>query len=303
MEKAAELMLLMFFVLNGLIFFAGRWFAQRSLAPINRLIAQIKQITVQNLHVRVYDGKGKDEIAELAQNVNRLLVHLQSSFELQQGFVSNASHELRTPVTSIIGEIEVSLNYERTSVEYQQVLNSVLYESERLNNTITRLMELAQADFEYSRAKLSTVMIDELIWELHAFWIKKLGQGKFLLDIQHLPDDAGMLSILANKSLLTIAFNNIIDNAFKFSNNQPVKYILNADEDCINIIIEDSGVGVPDVDAEMIFDSFYRSPNGRTYSGTGVGLYVIQKIIQSFKGKINMLSTEGKGTTFKTSKF
>lgn len=298
LQDLVEIMISLFIVLNGILFFVGRWFAQQSLSPINDVVSQMQRITASNLHLRVNEGNGRDEISELAQNFNRLLSHLQNAFELQQTFVANASHELRTPVTSIIGEIEVSLNKLRSPGDYQQTLHSVLTDAGRLKETIASLMELAQADMQYTQAKLSPVQIDELLWELYAEWTERMGDKMLLLNIQHLPDDQQHLFIAANKSLLTIALNNIIGNAFKFSNNQPVTCNLYVDDALIRIEVIDKGIGIPAEDTERIFSSFYRSPNGRSFQGSGVGLYVTQKIIQLFKGRITLNSSVQQGTAF-----
>ncbi|QEM12949.1 ATP-binding protein [Mucilaginibacter rubeus] len=293
----ARIMLVAFIVLNGGVFFIGRWFAQRSLSPINDLIRQMQRITVNDLHVRVHEGEGRDEITELARNFNRLLEHLYNAFELQQTFVTNASHELRTPVTSIMGEIEVGLNRERSAAEYQQLLVSVLSDAENLNDTISSLMELAQSDLEYTRAKLTPVMIDELVWDMHHYWNNKKTKGKLIVEMQQMPEDANHLVMMVSKPLLIIALNNIIGNAFKFSGGQPVVCTLNVDDSFIKIDIRDSGIGIPTEDVDKIFNSFYRSPNGRSFKGSGIGLYVTQKIIQLFGGTITVLPAQP-GTIF-----
>ncbi|PWK79194.1 signal transduction histidine kinase [Mucilaginibacter oryzae] len=284
----ARIMLVAFIVINGAVFFIGRRFAQRSLSPINDLISQMQQITVNDLHVRVREGEGKDEITELARNFNRLLEHLYNAFELQQTFVTNASHELRTPVTSIIGEIEVGLKRERSAAEYQQLLASVLNDAENLNDTISSLMELAQSDLEYTRAKLTPVMIDELIWEIHHYWNTKKEKGKLIVEMQHMPEDANHLVMMVSKPLLIIALNNIIGNAFKFSGGKPVVCTLNVDDKLIKIAIRDGGIGIPAEDIDKIFNSFYRSPNGRSFKGSGIGLYITRKIVQLFGGTITV---------------
>jgi signal transduction histidine kinase len=293
----ARIMLVAFIIINGGVFFIGRWFAQRSLSPIHSLIREMQQITVNDLHVRVHESEGKDEITELARNFNRLLEHLYNAFELQQTFVTNASHELRTPVTSIMGEIEVGLNLERSAAEYRQLLISVLNDAEGLNDTISSLMELAQSDLEYTRAKLNPVMIDELIWEIYYYWNCKKAKGRLIVEMQHMPEDASRLIIMVSRPLLIIALNNIIGNAFKFSRDQPVVCLLNVDDNFIKIDIKDSGIGVPAEDVHRIFNSFYRSPNGRSFKGSGVGLYVTQKIIQLFGGTITVSSADP-GTIF-----
>jgi len=112
-EDLVEIMLVMLICVSAGLFFIGRWFAKKALEPMDAMVNQVQQVRASNLSVRVNEGNGRDEISKLAQNFNRLLAHLENAFELQQTFVINASHELRTPVTSIIGELEVALSKER----------------------------------------------------------------------------------------------------------------------------------------------------------------------------------------------
>ncbi|MGZ3764176.1 MAG: HAMP domain-containing sensor histidine kinase [Mucilaginibacter sp.] len=296
-DDLVEIMLFMFVCVITGLFFIGRWFSKKALEPIDDMIGQMQQVRASNLSLRITEGNGKDEISKLAQNFNRLLKHLENAFEVQQTYVTNASHELKTPVTSIIGEIEVALNKARTAEEYQQVLRSVLIDAEALDETITGLMELAQVDMSYTQAALSPVAIDELIWELADQWTNKLGKGLFTVSIQHLPDDPEKLQIPANKALLSIALNNIIGNAYKFSDNQRVQCDLYADNDRIGITITDSGIGIPAEEQEKVFESFYRGTNVKHYHGNGIGLYITGKIINLFNGTIYIGSDPEKGTS------
>lgn len=280
----------------AILFLISRWFAKKSLEPIAKLIKQMHNVSAGNLSLRVDEGNGRDEISELATNFNNLLRNLENAFELQQSFVVNASHELRTPITTIVGEIEISLTKLRTPEEYQQVLRSILTDAERLNTTTTSLLELAQVDMNFTQLSVAPVAIDELIWEINDYWTEKAGKGMLAVNILHLPDDAENLEITANKSLLTVAFNNIIGNAFKFSANKRVNCDLYADDKIIKITITDVGVGIPPQELAKIFDSFYRGTNGKYFQGTGVGLYVTNKIISLFNGKIDVDSTVGIGT-------
>jgi signal transduction histidine kinase len=279
------------------LFVISRWFAQKTLEPIDKVIDQMQKVRAGDLSLRVNEGNGKDEISALAHNFNQLLEHLENAFELQQTFVINASHELRTPITTIIGEIELALNKLRTSTEYEQVLNSVLIDAERLNETITSLLELANADMNYTQPAYIPVAIDELIWELSDYWNQKNGKGLFKVNILNLPYDQEKLQVLANKSLLTIAFNNIIGNAFKFSENKTVQCDLYADDKSISVKIIDTGVGIMPDELEKIFDSFYRGTNVRGYRGNGIGLYITAKIISLFKGTVQVSSVPGQSTT------
>jgi len=112
-----------------------------------------------------------------------------------------------------------------------------------------------------------------------------------------LPDDHDKLLIPANKALLTIAFNNIISNAYKFSNNQLVQCDLDADNDQISITITDLGIGIPDEERQKIFQSFFRASNVKNYHGSGIGLYITAKIINLFNGNVEVKSLK-KGTSF-----
>jgi signal transduction histidine kinase len=296
-----EIMLIMFVWVIAGSFFIGRWFAKKALEPIDDMIGQMQQVRASNLSMRITEGNGKDEISELAQNFNRLLKHLDNAFEVQQTYVVNASHELKTPVTSIIGEIEVALNKKRPNEEYEQILRSVLNDAENLNETITGLMELAQVDMSYTRAELSPVAVDELVWELADHWTNKQGKGLFAVSIQHLPDDPEKLQIPANKALLIIALNNIISNAYKFSDKQRVQCDLYADNSHISITISDRGIGIPAEELEKVFQSFYRATNVKDYKGNGIGLYITGKIISLFNGTIDAASKPGKGTSITVS--
>ncbi|RYE36913.1 MAG: HAMP domain-containing protein [Sphingobacteriaceae bacterium] len=292
------IMLLLFLIVSAALYFISRWFAVKSLEPIDVVIKQMQSIRASNLNQRVDEGSGRDEISELAMNFNKLLEHLENAFDLQHAFVINASHELRTPVTSLLGDIEVALQQPRSSAEHERILQRLLNDSKRLKDTVNILMEIAQADRDYTKANLSLIAIDDLLWELHSYWTNLLGKSALKIEFLKLPENQENLLLTANKSLLVIALNNIISNAFKFSDNKPVKCILLADDSHIDIHIEDFGVGIPLEEQDKVFHSFYRGSSAKTYPGSGIGLYVTEKIVHLFNGDIKLQSVPGKGTTF-----
>ena len=296
LDKMLQIMLVVFVVVGALLYFVSRLFATKALSPINDLVKQMQLIKSSHLNVRVNEGNGRDEISELARNFNRLLEHLESDFELQKTYVTNASHELRTPITSIIGEVELALSKERSRQENKKTLQLVLEESERLMDTISGLMELAQVDVDYNSADLVPVRVDELLWEIHDFWNNKVGPGMLKINIEHLPENEALLTIPANRQLMFIALNNLVGNAFKFSGQQQVTCDFYADARLIRIRIADKGIGIPADDLVKVTQSFYRSSNARAFAGNGIGLFVTQKIIQLFGGSLSVQSTEGVGT-------
>lgn len=296
LDAIFEAMIIVFLVVAVMLFLVSRWLAQNTLSPIKSVVSQMQRIKSTNLHLRVDEGKGKDEISELANNFNRLLEHLENAFELQRTYVANASHELRTPVTTIIGEVELALNKQQSPEENKKMLHLILEEGERLRDTISGLMELAQVDMDYTIAQQSPVRMDELLWEVQEYWRGKVGAGALQVNIEHMPENEAMLAIPANHQLLFIALNNLIGNAFKFSNQQPVKCNFYADETMIRMQIIDTGIGIPQDELEKVFKSFYRGNNSHNFAGSGIGLYVTQKIVQLFNGTLNIESAEGHGT-------
>ncbi|WP_299499496.1 ATP-binding protein [Mucilaginibacter sp.] len=297
LSSILQTMIILFLIVAVILFLISQWLAKNTLSPIKNVVNQMQLIKSTNLHLRVNEGHGNDEISELAHNFNRLLEHLENAFEMQKTYVTNASHELRTPITSIIGEVELALSKERSAIENKKTLQLVLEESERLRDTITGLMELAQVDMDYTIAQQSPVRIDELLWEIQEYWANKAGAGILKINIEHMPEDESMLTIPANYQLLFIALNNLIGNAFKFSDRKTVLCNFYADKLLIRIQIIDSGIGIPHDDMELVFKSFYRGNNSRSFAGNGIGLYVTQKIIQLFNGTLTIESVENKGTS------
>ena len=277
---------------------SSRWIANRILKPLNIFIDQVKNIKSNNLDFRVNQGKNKDEITLLAQNFNRLMNNLEQAFILQKTFVANASHELRTPITSLLMEAEIALEQPRSAQTYQKVLRSVIEDADKMNATINSLLSLAQTDLELSNLHTKPFRIDDLLWELKDYWNKKNdGMAKLHVQMPNLSQHSEKLSIIFNKSLLEIALNNIISNAFKFSNGQDVYCNLKTKAHTICIEIKDSGRGIHQDDEPHIYKPFYTSNKKNNQKGSGMGLYMAHKIITLAKGQLSFTSGN-RGTTF-----
>jgi signal transduction histidine kinase len=276
-------------------FIAGRLFARNALLPIQKVNAQVQKISATDLHLRVATNNERDELGLLAANFNGLLERLEKSFDLQKMFVANASHELKTPVTNIIGEIEVAASKDRTNEELANTLQSVLAEAERLNEIIHNFLLLANAENDIGHQLNDEVRMDELLWELKDTFKKQGNQ----VDIQlsDLPEEEADLYIKSNKVLLTVAVSNIINNAVKFSNGHPVVCTLYFRENNIIISVKDNGIGMDDETIQNIFEPFYRSP-ASSYPGNGIGLYIAKKIIALLGGRITVSSYLQAGATF-----
>ena len=298
--NALKKVLLIGFLISILIvYLSGLFFSRQALKPMSDIIAEVKKISASNLHLRVNEGNGKDEIALLAVTFNEFLNRLEIAFEMQKNFVSNASHELRTPLTSIIGEVEVTLNKHRNVDYYEKTLKSVLIEGEKLNQLTTGLLNLARVSFDDSQLIIEDVRIDELLWDTKELLLSQNKDYNIHIEYLDMPDDPDKLIIRGNKQLLQVALGNIMENACKFSDNKTVEAILKFNPDNIQITIIDKGIGIPADDLKNIFEPFYRATNARSYSGSGVGLSLTQKIIKLHKGNIEISSVLNEGTKVK----
>jgi signal transduction histidine kinase len=295
MKQLFWVMLFAFLISVCILFFWGRLFARSALSPIAKVISDVKFIRSASLHKRLQIEGEKDEIDELAVTFNNMLEHLEQSFNAQRSFIAHASHELRTPVTSIIGDIEVTLSHEREKSEYKETLAKALSESERLNELINNLFDLVEANIDTS--EFQEVRLDELLWQVKDEWSTKIPDSKIELKYD-LPAENSKYKIQGNSYLLMIALGNMVKNAIKFSNNELVECSLFIQHEIPVISIKDKGIGIDATELEKIFQPFYRGANAFGYNGFGIGLSLSEKILRLHNARIQVKSELNKGTEF-----
>jgi len=289
-------MFITFFISVFIMFFSGRLFARIALSPIIKVIKTVKFIRSTSLDKRLETKEGKDEINELSVTFNNLLEHLEQSFNAQRSFVAHASHELRTPLTSIVGDIEVTLSKERDKEEYKKTLSAVLVESEKLNELINSLFDLAEADIDIT--EFQDIRLDELLWQVKDEWTTRIPGSQVELQYR-LPEDTRKFTVQGNSYLLFIALGNILKNAIKFSNNNTVTCTLYLKDNTPVISVRDTGVGIDNEDIKNIFQPFYRGANTSGYTGFGIGLSLSDKIFRLHNARIEVESEIKKGTEFR----
>jgi signal transduction histidine kinase len=277
----------------------GLFFSRHALSPMAGVVEQVDKISISNLNLRVNEGNGKDEIAQLAHKFNRMLERLEAAFEMQRSFVANASHELRTPLTVLTGQLEVALMNEKAGEETKQVLHALLKDIKQLNKLSNGLLDLAQANLDVSELKLTKLRIDELVGLARAELIKQNRDYTIELNLVHFPEEENWLIVLANEQLLRAAIVNIIENGCKYSRDSTTQIKLEFDQTNVYISVIDRGIGISEPDLNRVFEPFYRSLNAKTFSGHGIGLTLAQKIIQLHNGEINVSSRLNEGTTVK----
>jgi signal transduction histidine kinase len=295
--KQLRLILLLVFVTCLLLFyFAGTLFAGRALKPINDVVSRVEEISITSLDLRVPEGNGNDEIGRLARNFNNMLQRLQVSFGMQKDFIANASHELRTPLTSINGQLEVLMIRDRTTEEYKATIASVLEDIKALINLTNRLLLLARTTSENQNTAKTPVRIDEVLWQVKDV-LKKYNKG-YHVNISLDPDlnDSDQMTVYGDEYLLRTAFLNIADNACKYSPDNQVDIKLRQSENSIEVAFRNTGAGISQTEINRILEPFYRSDKVKGIPGHGIGLTLVNQIVNIHRGKLEIVSTEGEGT-------
>lgn len=282
-----------------LIFVISHFVLRTLIRPVKSIIKDVNKIGSENLHLRleVSDAKHKDPISELKYTFNDMLNRIETSFETQKNFISNASHELNTPLTSIIGEADLILSKERSIPEYEKALTNILLEAEKLEEKTKALLFLARTGYTENTKRFDKVRVDELLMEVQQNLSRVNKNLKIKMDFSLLPESPEKLKIKGNEQLLHLAISNIISNASKYSDNNEVYLALGATEQSVVIIIKDKGIGIPESEMPYIFDPYFRASNTFNYEGYGIGLPLSRNIIKMHNGELLIKSVEKSGTT------
>ncbi|MGH1432965.1 MAG: HAMP domain-containing sensor histidine kinase [Lewinella sp.] len=290
-----------FFASIIFIFILGRYYATQALSPITKIIEEVNTIRAESLSLRLNTDNSKDELGELSRTFNNMLDRLQISFDLQSNFINNASHELRNPLTAILGQTEITLNKDRSAEDYHTILKNINLEASRLDFLVNGLLKLAKADFDSQGLVIDVIRLDELVLDIKKNLDVAIPDNNIELDFEGLPENEEAITLLGSESLLNVALSNILENACKFSNNQKVVFKIIADTDCILLAIKDQGVGIPNNELQNIYEPFFRASNVRGIEGFGFGLPLAYRIIKMHSGEIRVLSQVNKGTIIKIS--
>jgi signal transduction histidine kinase len=279
-----------------MIYLLGLFYARQALRPISDMIKKVNEIGASNLQVRV-DEKGQDEISELAATFNKMLDRLEVSFEIQNNFISNASHELKNPLTAILGETEIALSKERSAEDYRASLEIISNEASRLEKLTINLLKLAQTSFDAKGLRIESIDLTALLDEIKEDFDEAHPENDVHL-LGREEQEGNRIYLNGSRSLIKIAVTNLIENACKFSGNKEVDVELKEGTDTIEVNVKDRGVGIPREELKNIFEPFYRASNVRGFKGFGIGLPLTHKIVRLHHGYIEVRSEENKGTHF-----
>jgi heavy metal sensor kinase len=279
----------------------GYFLARKSLAPVVAMSSQAGRIGAANLHQRLAVQNGKDELGHLAQSFNSLLDRLSQSFERQQRFMADASHELRTPVAILRGESEVALSQQARSLEeYRESLGVLHHEAERLTHIVEDLFTLTRADAGQYPLQPGDFYLDELVAEcVHSARTLALAK-KISLNFEEAPESP----IHADESLLRRMILNLLDNAIKYTSEGgrvTVTCARTAHEYVLSIA--DTGGGIPADVQPRIFERFFRADKARSRAendggGAGLGLSISRWIAEAHHGRLELTRSDSAGSTF-----
>lgn len=266
-------------------------YAGRILNPITNIIKQVSTISEGNLNKRVDEGKNEDELTDLARTFNDMLSRLQTSFMSQKSFIANASHEIKTPITIMSGEIEVALLQDRDRNYYIRILRSVLRSLKRLNTLSTQLLLLAESANQAERKFLS-YRLDDILWETKEL-VERAFPGcqveiHFDIDV-----DPEAFNLKGDEPLIRAAILNLADNGCKYSPDNHISITVDTKSPhWIRLHFINSGFIARD-EIQKIFMPFYRSVSSKTEKGFGIGLSLVANVVRLHKGILNVNSVDG----------
>ena len=279
----------------------GGWLlAYTSLRPVDLVTRQARGITAHNLGQQLPPRGVNDEIGRLILTFNDMIVRLRHSFEHTKQFSLDASHELRTPLTIMRGEVEIALRNPQTPEAARVILSSNLEEIVRLSAIIDGLLMLSRADLGQDVMLFEEVDLQKLVEELFEDSEILANKKRIVMELAI----KERLTIIGDAGRLRQLFLNLIDNAVKYTpEGGRVRLSLVRDDACAKVSVSDSGVGIPHEEQDKIFDRFYRVDKARSreLGGSGLGLSIAKWIVDKHRGRIDVVSSPGNGSTFTVS--
>lgn len=268
--------------------------SQFMLKPIRSMTKKIDEITSENLGARLNQMDSQDELMELTNRINQMLDNLEGSFNRQQNFIADASHELKTPIAVIQGYANLikRWGFERPEI-LAEGLDAIARESENMKKIVEKLLLLA---------KLGTMSMNithfnlvEVVSEMVASY-KLIAKNHNIVFV-----GSGNIEVEADKNLLLESVRTLVDNAVKYTPvGGNITVYCTSQANGAEISVVDTGLGINDEDLPHIFERFYRcdKARGRENGSSGLGLTIAKSIVESMKGEIYVTSKTGEGSTF-----
>ena len=271
--------------------------ADRVVRPLHQIAATIENVSAgysdDVLHVDTFT-----ETKSISEAINKMMGRLKLLDDSREEFVSNVSHELKTPMTSMKVLADSLLEQENLPVEmYQEFMGDIAKEIDRENKIITDLLSLVKMDKKGQTLNIESININELLEQI----LKRLKPIAEKKNVEIVMESFRPVTAEIDETKLSLAISNLVENAVKYNHdNGWVHVSLNADHKFFYVKVEDSGIGIPKEDQAHVFERFFRvdKSHSREIGGTGLGLAIARNAVIAHRGSIKVFSEEGEGTTF-----
>jgi heavy metal sensor kinase len=281
-----------------IIALAGGWvLVGRALKPVDEMTRAALSIESRRLDVRLVPPRTDNEIGRLASALNEMIARLDRSFRQTERFTADASHELKTPLTTIRGEAEVALMGNLAPEQIKATLHSIVEETERLSEIVNNLLLLSRADAEQIRLKHEPVALDQVAMQAYEPMERLAHRKSITLDIAAMEE----ITLSGDSLWLHQLITNLLHNAINYTpEGGKVTLSVAREGDSAVLKVWDTGPGIPPEHLPHIFDRFYRVDSGRSrdQGGSGLGLNIARWIVESHGGSLTAESTPGSGATF-----
>lgn len=296
-----QLNALLWILLNALwigmvaIVLLSRWVANIAYRPFRKVIQQVNNISTHNLEVQIELPDTKDELQDLINTFNELLTKISDTFIIQKNFVNYVSHEFRTPLASMLGNLEVFSIRDRTPEEYDRMSQKLIQEIHQLEEILNTLIVVS--DLRKEANDLSCFRMDELIWQIIGKITERDPLSKIVVNLEITPEDEPLLYVQKNRVQMLMALFNLIENAVKYSQGKAVEIRIYKENETLCLSIEDKGIGIPEDQLININKPFYRAGNTTQIRGEGIGLSIALRILEKNRTEYTIDSEENRGTT------
>ncbi len=273
----------------------GYLIARKALQPIKQITIAASTISHgRDLKKRIALGAGNDELHRLANTFDEMFDRLDDSFEAERQFTSDASHELRTPVSVINAQCEYILEEPRTTEEYEEAFRVIERQSRKMTSLIEEMLSFTRLECKTENYPMQTIDLSELTKSISKD-LASLHEKNITLHCQ--TEDKVMVH--GNAKLLTSLLINLISNAYRYGKeNGYIQIMLQTEDDMAKLSVTDNGIGIASSEQNKIFNRFYQVDASRSQVGTGLGLSMVQEIASLHHGHILVDSEPGKGSTF-----
>lgn len=274
----------------------GYLIARRMLRPIQKISETARQIGRENnLKKRIELGEGNDELHQLADSFNDMFEKLERAFEAERQFTSDASHELRTPVSVIAAQCELSLEKTRSPEEYEEALRVIWRQSRKMTRLINEMLDFTRLEVNPDRYKKEPLNLSEIV--------KSVCDDMALIKekeitMQYRVEEG--VSLYGNRDLLARLLTNLISNAYRYGreNGHITVCLKRNNDEAVYLTVQDDGIGIAKEEQQKIFQRFYQADASRTGSGMGLGLSMALEIARFHGGTITVESIQGEGSNF-----